>query len=150
MDLQEQVYKARFMICLRNKRLWHDILYWPIYIKHRTTCTRKIILHFRGSDYRRYLSLKWSMKAVIHLGGLQTLRSLAADYSLAFEDKGSHERKHDWWKISWRMASIGKMVHISYIVTPPEVEYHLPSSFCTGGSMLDRANHEPCFVHLFL
>ena len=26
---------------------------------------------------------------------------------------------------------------ISSIVTPPEVEYHLPSSFCTGGSMLD-------------
>ena len=59
MDLQEQVYKERFMICLRKNRLWHDILYWPIYIKHRTTCTewrRKIILHFRGSDYRRYLS----------------------------------------------------------------------------------------------
>ena len=26
---------------------------------------------------------------------------------------------------------------ISFVVTPPEVEYHLPSSFCTGGSMLD-------------
>ena len=26
---------------------------------------------------------------------------------------------------------------ISSVVTPPEVEYHLPSSFCTYGSMLD-------------
>ena len=26
---------------------------------------------------------------------------------------------------------------ISSAVTPPEVEYYLPSSFCTGGSMLD-------------
>ena len=56
---KNKVYKARFVICLRKNRLWHDILYWPVYIKHRTTCTewrRKIILHFRGSDYRRYLS----------------------------------------------------------------------------------------------
>ena len=62
MDLQEQVYKARFMICLRKNRLWHDILYWPVYIKHRTTYIewrRKMILHFRGSDYRRYLSSIW-------------------------------------------------------------------------------------------
>ena len=60
MDLQEQVYKARIMICLRKNRLWHDILYWPVYIKHGTTCTewrRKIILHFRKSDNKRYLSL---------------------------------------------------------------------------------------------
>ena len=28
MDLQEQVYKARFVVCLRKNRLWHDILYW--------------------------------------------------------------------------------------------------------------------------
>ena len=44
MDLQEQVYKARFVICLKKNRLWHDILYWPkpleVYVKHRTTCTR--------------------------------------------------------------------------------------------------------------
>ena len=32
MDLQEQVYKERFMICLKKNRLWHDILYWPVYI----------------------------------------------------------------------------------------------------------------------
>ena len=54
MDMQEQVYKARIMILLRKNRLWHDILYWPVYIKHRTTYTkwrRKIILHFR-----RYMS----------------------------------------------------------------------------------------------
>ena len=59
MDRQEQVYKARFVICLRKNRLWHDILYWPVYIKHRTTYIewrRKIILHFRGSDCKRYLS----------------------------------------------------------------------------------------------
>ena len=63
MDLQEQVYKARFVICLRKNRLWHDILYWPVYIKHRTTCTEwrgKMIIHFRGSDYRKlYLSSTW-------------------------------------------------------------------------------------------
>ena len=62
MDLQEQVYKSRIMICLRKNRLWHDILYWPVYIKHRITYIewrRKIILHFRGSDYRRYLSSTW-------------------------------------------------------------------------------------------
>ena len=29
MDLQEKVYKARFMICLRKNRIWHNILYWP-------------------------------------------------------------------------------------------------------------------------
>ena len=40
-------------------------------------------------------ALKWSTKTVINLGGLQTCRRLAADYSLASEDKGSHERKHD-------------------------------------------------------
>ena len=59
LDLQEQVYKERFVIFLRKNRLWHDILYWPVYIKHRITYIewrRKIILHFRGSDYRRYLS----------------------------------------------------------------------------------------------
>ena len=63
MDLQEQVYKSRFVICLWKNRLWHNILYLPdlleVYIKHRTTCIewrRKIILHFKGSDYRRYLS----------------------------------------------------------------------------------------------
>ena len=66
MDLPEQVYKARFVVCLRKNRLWHDILYWPdpleVYIKNRTTCTEwrgKMILHFRGSDYRRYLILTW-------------------------------------------------------------------------------------------
>ena len=66
MDLQEQVYKARFMIFLWKNRIWHNILYWPelleVYIKHRTTCTewkRNMILHFRGSDYRRYLSSTW-------------------------------------------------------------------------------------------
>ena len=61
-DMMEQVYKARFVILPRKNRLWHEILYWPVYIKHRTTCTewrRKMILHFRGSDYRRYLSLTW-------------------------------------------------------------------------------------------
>ena len=54
--------KQRFMICLRKNRLWHDILYWQVYIKHRATCTEwrgKMILHFRGSDYRRYLSSTW-------------------------------------------------------------------------------------------
>ena len=62
MDLQGQVYKSRFMTCLRKNRLWHDILYWPVYINHRTTCTEwrgKMILHFRGSDCRRYLSSTW-------------------------------------------------------------------------------------------
>ena len=66
MDLQEQLYKARFVICLWKNRLWHNILYWPelleVYIKHRTTCTEwrgKMILHFMGSDYRRYLSSTW-------------------------------------------------------------------------------------------
>ena len=62
MDLPEQVYKARFMVYLRKNRLWHNILYWQVYINHRTTCTEwrgKMILHFRGSDYRRYLSLTW-------------------------------------------------------------------------------------------
>ena len=47
--------------CTKN-RLWHDILYWPVYIKHRITCTEwtgKMIIHFRGSDYRRYLSSTW-------------------------------------------------------------------------------------------
>ena len=29
MDLQEKVYKERFVVCLRNNRLWHGILYWP-------------------------------------------------------------------------------------------------------------------------
>ena len=55
--------KQRFMICLRKNRLWHDKLYWPVYIKHRTTCTEwrgKMILHFKGSDYRKlYLSSTW-------------------------------------------------------------------------------------------
>ena len=64
MDLQEQVYKERIVIRLRNKRLWHGILYWPVYIKHRITYIewrRKIILHFRGSDYRRYMSsTRWT------------------------------------------------------------------------------------------
>ena len=66
MDLQEQVYKERFMIFLRKNRLWHNILYWPdlleVYVKHRTTyieSRRKMILHFRGSDYGRYLNLTW-------------------------------------------------------------------------------------------
>ena len=62
MDLQEQVYKARFMICLRKNKLWHDILYLLVYIKHRTTYIEwrgKMILHFRGSDYRGYLSSTW-------------------------------------------------------------------------------------------
>ena len=66
MDLQEKVYKARFMICLWKNRLWHNILYWldllEVNIKHRTTYTkwrRNMILHFRGSDYRRYLSSTW-------------------------------------------------------------------------------------------
>ena len=39
MDLPEPLYKARFMICLKKNRLWHDILYWPVYIKHRITYT---------------------------------------------------------------------------------------------------------------
>ena len=54
---------------------------------------------------------------------------------------------------------------ISSVVTPPEVEYHLPSSFYTGGSMLDiylsieyvmsqsilsEANHEPLLCTLVL
>ena len=66
MDQLEQVYEARFLVCLRKNRLWHDILYWldllEVYIKHRTTYTkwrRKMILHFRGSGYRRYMSSTW-------------------------------------------------------------------------------------------
>ena len=46
-----------------SERIDYDMTYsiesWPVYIKHRTTCTEcrgKMILHFRGSDYRRYLS----------------------------------------------------------------------------------------------
>ena len=61
-DMMGQVYKARFVILPRKNRLWHDILYWPVYIKNRTTCIewrRKIILHFMGSDYRRSLSSTW-------------------------------------------------------------------------------------------
>ena len=55
--------KQRFMICLSKNRLWQDILYWQVYIKHRATCTEwrgNMILHFRGSDYRKlYLSSTW-------------------------------------------------------------------------------------------
>ena len=57
--IMEQVYNARFVILPRKNRIWHDILYWQVYIKHRTNCIEwrgKMILHFRGSDYRRYLS----------------------------------------------------------------------------------------------
>ena len=66
MDLPEQVYKSRFMVYLRKNRLWHDILYWldplELYIKNRTTCTKwrgKMILHFRGSDYRVRNDTTW-------------------------------------------------------------------------------------------
>ena len=66
MDLQEQVYKERFMVFLRKNRLWNDMLYWPdpleVYIKQRTTCTEwreKMMLRFRGSDYRRSRGSTW-------------------------------------------------------------------------------------------
>ena len=59
-----------------------------------------IMLAIEGTSYNKSKSsltkdLKWSMKTVIHPGGLQTLRHLAADYSLDSEDKGSHESKRD-------------------------------------------------------
>lgn len=40
-------------------------------------------------------ALKWSREAVIHPGGLQSLRRLAADYSPSSGDKGSYESEHD-------------------------------------------------------
>ena len=59
-----------------------------------------LMLEIKGQSYNKSKSsfteaLKWSMKTVIHPGCLQTLRHLAADYSLDSRDKGSHERKHD-------------------------------------------------------
>ena len=58
------------------------------------------MLEIKGKSYNKSKSslteaLKWSMKTVIHPGGLQTLRYLAVDYSLGSGDKGSYESKRD-------------------------------------------------------
>lgn len=59
-----------------------------------------LMLAIEGQSYNKSKSslteaLKWSTETVIHPGGLQTLRRLVADYSLASGDKGSHESEHD-------------------------------------------------------
>ena len=85
-----------------------DIVYWPVYIKHRTTWTEwrgKMILHFRGSDYRIYLSSTW----------YDMMDSFLMDRDFTKSKVGSKlqgwmqntricwwpDKKNSWWKMLW-------------------------------------------------
>ena len=122
MDLQEQVYKERFMICLRNNRLWHDILY-SFWGKSQTLlCTFVLV-----DPYGRYYVLPFMSRNHIEY-------IIPHDQLLLFDHSFFHTFFSSSWVIScangglppsrWIYRSL-KLFLLSWCLWPWELQIHV-------------------------